>query len=138
MTKLPIYAGVIVSMLNCASLLAQTTSEIAPGSPGNDAHWPGAAKVGFGTSNTLRSKVWFTLADGVMTEVYYPRLDMPNTECLQLIVCNQDGCQTEADDTNHKVRILNSRSLSFQQINTARSGSFTITKSYVTDPERAC
>jgi len=44
----------------------------------SDAHWPTAAKNGFGTSTTLASKVWFTLADGVMTEVFYPTLDVPN------------------------------------------------------------
>src|SRR5882724_4436328 len=137
MTKLRIYAGLILSMLNCVALLGQSTGEVAPGAPGNDAHWPGAAKVGFGTSNTVRSKVWFTLTDGVMTEVYYPRLDVPNTQCLQLIVCTKTGCLTEADDTNHAVRVVNSRSLSFRQINTARTGAYTITKSYVTDPERA-
>jgi len=75
MTKLRIYAGLILSMLNCVALLGQSTGEVAPGAPGNDAHWPGAAKVGFGTSNHSRSKVWFTLTDGVMTEVYYPRLE---------------------------------------------------------------
>jgi len=72
-----------------------------------------------------------------MTGSLLPRLDVPNTQCLQLIVCTKTGCLTEADDTNHAVRVVNSRSLSFRQINTARTGAYTITKSYVTDPERA-
>ena len=48
--------------------------------PGADAHWLSAAKNGFGTSNTTRSKVWFTLTDGVLSEVYYPTLDVPNVQ----------------------------------------------------------
>jgi len=44
-------------------VVGSITGEVAPGAPGNDAHWPGAAKVGFGTSNTVRSKVWFTLTE---------------------------------------------------------------------------
>src|SRR5260370_1144149 len=77
--------------INFSTLLAQTTNMSAPGQPGNDAHWPTAAKQGFGAANTTRSKVWFTLADGVMTEVYYPTLDVPNVQTLQLIVVAAGG-----------------------------------------------
>ena len=70
----------------------QAANRHAPGAPGQDAHWASAAKNGFGTSHTIASKVWFTLNNGVMTEVFYPRLDMPNSQTLQLIVCHQRGC----------------------------------------------
>src|SRR5215813_11356406 len=125
----------IIALL-LSSILAFAQTNNAPGRPGNDSHWPTAAKVGFGTANTLRSKVWFTLADGVMTEAFYPRLDVPNTQCFQFIVCTQGRCETEADDMIHQVRILNSQSLSFQQVNKSKSGAYTITKSYTTDPAR--
>ena len=45
---------------------------LAPGGPGKDAYWSTAGKQAIGTSTSLNSKVWFTLAQGVMTEVYYP------------------------------------------------------------------
>ena len=125
-----------ISLLGCTALFGQTTNKVAPGAPGMDAHWPGAAKNGFGTSNTVASKVWFTLNNGVMTEVYYPRLDVPNTQSLQLIVCSALECQTEADDMGHEIRVLDSRALSFRQINSARNGAYTITKTYTTDPHR--
>src|SRR2546421_11519641 len=117
-------------------MLGQATANLAPGAPGIDAHWPSAAKNGFGTANTLASKVWFTLNNGVMTEVYYPRLDVPNTQTLQLIGGTAQECQTEADDMGHEIRILDSRALSFRQINPARNGAYTITKAYATDPRR--
>lgn len=126
-----------ISLLGCSALFGQTTNQLAPSGPGLDAHWPSAAKNGFGTSNTLASKVWFTLNNGVMTEVFYPRLDVPNSQSLQLIVCTSTRCQTEAEDTIHEIRILDSRALSFRQINTARDGAYTITKTYTTDPHRA-
>ena len=53
---------------------------------GEDAHWATAAKNGFGTSNTLASKVWFTLAEGVMTEVFYPTVDLPNVQTLHFLI----------------------------------------------------
>src|SRR6266436_6880927 len=124
--------------ISFSTLLAQTTNVTPPGQPGNDAHWPTAAKQGFGAANTTRSKVWFTLADGVMTEVYYPTLDVPNVQTLQLIIVAADGkVETESEDTNHSIQVLdNARSLSFRQENRAKSGAYVISKSYVTDPDR--
>ena len=129
----------IVSLASCTAVFGQTAYNLAPGAPGIDAHWSSAAKNGFGTSNTLASKVWFTLNNGVMTEVYYPRLDVPNVQVLQLILVSVDGkrVETEAEDMEHRVGILDPAALTFRQVNTARSGAYTITKTYVTDPERS-
>src|SRR5438128_907421 len=99
----------------CATLFAQPTNRLAPGAPGQDAHWPSAAKQGFGTANTLRSKVWFTVADGVMTEVYYPTIDLPNVQMLQLLIVGT-GVATEIDDTTHRVETPDTRALTFRQI----------------------
>src|SRR2546422_3220747 len=124
-----------VALLSCPALLGQATNAIAPGVPGLNAHWPSAAKNGFGTSNTVASKVWLTLNNGVMTEVYYPRLDVPNVQTLQLIIVGSK-VETESDDTIHRLEVLDPRSLTFRQINTAKSDYYTITKTYVTDPQR--
>jgi glucoamylase len=128
-----------ISLLSCTALFSQTTNDLAPGAPGLDAHWPSAAKNGFGTANTLASKVWFTLNNGVMTEVYYPRLDVPNVQTLQLLIVSSDGkrVETEAEDTAHRVEVLDPQALIFRQINTAKSGAYTITKTYVTDTQRS-
>lgn len=103
----------------------------------NDAHWATAAKNGFGTSASLTSKVWFTLANGVMTEVFYPSADLPNVETLQLYVDAGTGLENEVEDTLHRLEVPNPQALTFRQINTARSGEYTITKTYVTDPKRS-
>ena len=102
-----------------------------------DAHWVTAAKNGFGTSNTLASKVWFTLADGVMTEVFYPTVDMPNVQTLQFQVVNGTKIENEIDDTVHRLELPNPGALTFRQINRAKSGAYTITKTYITDPQRS-
>lgn len=100
-------------------------------------HWATAAKNGFGTSNTLASKVWFTLADGVMTEVFYPTVDMPNVQTLQFQVVTGAKTENEIDDTVHRLELPNPGSLTFRQINRAKSGAYTIAKTYVTDPQRS-
>ncbi len=127
----------LVIGLTYPALFEETTNLVAPGGPGGDAHWPSAAKNGFGTSNTLQSKLWFTLNSGVLTEVFYPTLDIPNTQNLEFVVCRGDKCWIESQDMKHRIHVTDSRSLSFQQVNTARSDAFTITKNYTSDPERA-
>jgi glucoamylase len=114
----------------CHTLLAKPTKDL-PAGPGIDAHWPTAAKNGFGTSTSLRSKVWFTLANGTLTEVFYPTVDTPNTQTLQFVVCRDGTCHFE-EEMSHSLRVLDDRSLSFQQINTTPAA--TITKTYTTDP----
>jgi len=126
---------ILLLCFNCSTLLAQTTNRLAPGAPGHDAHWLSAAKNGFGTANTVASKVWFTLNDGVMTEVYYPTLDVPNVQMLQLIIVD-GSVRTEFEDTTHRIATIDEKALTFRQTNTSKDGYYTITKTYVTDPQR--
>lgn len=127
----------------CAALLcvnsssAQTANNLAPGAPGQDAVWPSAGKDGVGTSNTVESKVWFTLRKGVLTEVYYPTVDVANVQDLEFIVVTPSGrVETETDDTTHRIEVIDPQALSFRQVNAAKSGDYTITKTYTVDPER--
>ena len=117
---------VLLILLGCRGVMAQDT----------DAHWATAAKNGFGTSASLSSKVWFTLANGVMTEVFYPTVDLPNVQTLQLYVDTGDRIEGEIDNTHHRLEVPNPAALTFRQINTAKSGAYTITKTYITDPHR--
>src|SRR5204863_4586743 len=61
-----------------------------------------------------------------------------NVQLLQFIVVDsvKKTFETERDDATHAIKLQRLDSLSFQQINTAKSGVWTITKSYTTDPER--
>src|SRR5215213_9021260 len=118
---------VFLILIGCKLVMAQ----------GSYAPWPTAAKNGFGTSNTLTSKVWFTLADGVMTEVFYPTVDMPNVRSLQCLIITGKTTENEVEDTVHLLELPSPASLTFRQINRAKSGAYTITKTYITDPRRS-
>lgn len=109
---------------------------LPPGAPGKDAHWESAGKEGVGTSDTLESKIWFTLGNGVMTEVYYPTVDAAQVQLLQFVVVNPNTrrVETERDDALHQVEVTRPDSLTFRQTNTAKSGAWKIVKTYTTDP----
>ena len=54
--------------------------------PGALSHFDLARKDCLGTSRTTTSKVWFTVAGGALSDVYYPTIDNTNVETLQYIV----------------------------------------------------
>ncbi len=111
---------------------------LAPGAPGKDAQWSTAGKQAIGTSFNTESKVWFTLAEGALTEVYYPNVTVANVHKLEFVVVNPKTkkVETETEDAIHEIKATRPDSLTFQQINTAKSGEWKITKTYTTDVER--
>jgi len=66
----------------------------APGGPGMEPSWCTGAKQLVGT--TLGpSRVWFTVGDGIVNEVYYPRVDIPQVRDLGFIVADGNGFWVE-------------------------------------------
>src|SRR5260370_1227748 len=47
------------------------------GHPGIPPTWTASSKDGIGTAYATASRVWFTLAQGILTEIYYPTIDRP-------------------------------------------------------------
>lgn len=110
----------------------------APGAPGGVSTWTTGAKNGVGTSATLESLVWHTLTGGIMTEVYYPTVDVANVQDLQLVV--SDGAtfsELERDATEHEITLLDDESLAYRQVNTDADGRYRVTKTTITDPRRS-
>ncbi len=135
---LKIFASLRLCAFALIFFVVSNAQTLAPNAPGKDAQWATAGKQGVGTSATLESKVWFTLAQGVMTEVYYPDVTVANVHLLQFVVVNPKTkkVETEQDDAIHQIKVLRPDSLTFQQINTAKSGEWKITKTYTTDVKR--
>jgi glucoamylase len=117
---------------------ARAADGTAPGAPGASANWTTGNKQGLGTAVGRDSKVWYTLAGGALSEVYYPSGDTANVRSLEFAVT--DGStfvDRESEDTTQTVRLDDRRSLTYSQVDTAKSGRYRITKTYITDPDRA-
>ena len=121
MPRVPLSLAVLLS-----ALLATTTAAAAAET------WEPADKQAFGTAHDLRSKVWFTLGSTGMDEAYWPRIDRPAVRSLDLKV----GGKPESAMATGQVTPSDPRSLTPQQVVTARDGAWRITKTYVTDPAR--
>jgi glucoamylase len=134
---LAVVAASVLALL-ATGLAGAAPTPGAPGAPGDRAIWTQADKDGFGTSTTTASKVWYTLNNGALTEVYYPDLGTPSVRDLQFVV--SDGktfAERETEATNQQVQLVDGRALEYRQVNTDKSGAYRITKTYVTDPDRS-
>src|ERR1700757_2883199 len=75
---------------------------------GANADWLPANKTGFGTSYTVASNVWFTLQNGRLSEVYYPRIDTPSVRNLDFIVTDGKPFAARAQDAStSRTRLVN-------------------------------
>src|SRR5215831_2193914 len=58
----------------------------APGAPGTPSYFDLARKDCVGTATGTRSKVWYTVAGGALSDVYEPTIDNTNVSTLQYLV----------------------------------------------------
>src|SRR2546426_2247167 len=119
------------------SPLGGWASRAASDGPGNLSHFDLARKDCLGTARNTSSKVWFTVANGVLSDVYYPTADNTNVETLQLLVT--DGhtfTDLQTRDMTYTVQAPDARSLDCRVVTTAKSARYRITTDYLTDPAR--
>src|SRR3954449_1142629 len=124
-----------VALGSCATEARAATP--APGAPGTMSHFDLARKDCVGTARNTKSKVWFTVADGVLSDVYYPTNDTTNNETLQYVVT--DGStftDLQTRDMTYTVSRIDDRALTCRVTATAKSGRYRIVTDYLTDPDR--
>ena len=68
-------------------------------------NWTEADKDGYGTSTTTASKVWHTLDDGRLTEVFYPDLGTPSVRSLEFVVSDGSFSQRDSQAQNRSVQL---------------------------------
>lgn len=112
----------------------------APGWPGDKPHWYFAAKDGVGTAlgspGPARSRVWFTLQQGILSEVFYPRVDQPAIRQLGLIVTDGRGFFSEEPrGIQRQVETLAEGSPAYRLTNTCRQGRYRVEKTTLIHPD---
>src|SRR5262245_24054943 len=113
------------------------SAQTAPGAPGALSHFDLARKDCVGTAQNTRSKVWFTVADGVLSDVYYPTNDTTNNETLQYVVT--DGStftDLQTRDMTYTVSQTDDRALTCRVTANDKDGRYRIVTDYLTDPDR--
>jgi glucoamylase len=98
--------------------------------------WSPGAKDGVGTAIGARSRVWFTLSHGVVTEVFYPSVDRANTRALYLVVVC-DGRVFVDGAAAAVVRAVAPWAPAYRVRTTLGEGQVVIHKTIITDTERS-
>ena len=133
----------VVALLAAALAATAAPAQAAPPTgtaadgPGDVSHFDLARKDCVGTARNRRSKVWYTIADGVLSDVYFPTNDNTNVETLQYVVTDGKTTDLQTRDMTYTVKPLDDRALGCRVTATAKSGRYRITTDYVTDPDRA-
>lgn len=128
---------------------------IAPGAPGKAPTWAFSGKTGIGTSyesytqgqyqdsaqNPI-SRVWFSIAQGILTETMYGLIHNAQLKELQFVITGNGFVDTEKDNTISSIEYLDTdangrpQSLAYKIINRDVEGKYQIEKHIFTDPDR--
>lgn len=109
------------------------------GRPGIEPRWTHGSKDGAGTAYAASSRIWFTIWNGVLTEVYYPTVDRPQIRDLQYLIT--DGERFFHEEKRHllsRVERLSPHALGYRITNTDPEGRYAIIKEVITDPHLPC
>jgi glucoamylase len=147
----------------CASLSAapvavapQIAEGVAPGAPGAVPTWSSAVKQGVGAAYEAYvdgqyrdggrtgtvSRVWFSIADGILTETMYGLIHEAQIKQMRFAVMTGTGLSVEGTDTTSRIEYLHTdaegRPLSpaYRVITRDRQDRFEIEKRVYTDPDR--
>ena len=119
----------------------------APGAPGAPGTWAYAGKTGIGTSYApygaghARSKVWFSVAQGRLTEVMFGLIHQAQLRELQVAVAGDGFTAREDGDTAWRTAYLATDAkgrpcaLDYKLTTTDKGGRFEIEKHVFTDPD---
>ena len=107
------------------------------GSPGIPHRWAPALKDAIGTSyeeTTAQSPVWFTVAEGILSEVFYPTVDQAQIGDFQFLVTDgKNYFSGQQRDTIYKVDYLD-EGMAVRITGQERGGRYSYEQTLITDP----
>jgi glucoamylase len=101
--------------------------------------WTQGCKEGVGTAYSADSRVWFTIWNGCITEIYYPTIDRPQVRDLQLLVT--DGSALFHDEKRHlhsRAERSSPHALCYRLTNADPEGRYQIVKDVLAAPHLPC
>ena len=137
------------------ALAGAAHAQIAPGAPGEAPTWVNAAKQGVGASYEAYvdgryrdggatgnvSRVWFSIADGILTETLYGLIHEAQIKQMRFAVMTETGLSVEGTDTTSEIGYSHvdeaGRPLapSYRIVTRDKQDRYEITKTIYTDPD---
>ena len=128
------YASTAPATGSSASGIA--ASGTAAGAPGAPSYFDLARKDCLGTARNTTSKVWYTVAGGVLSDVYEPTIDNTNISTLQYVVTDGSSfTDLQTRDMTYTVQSDATGMVCTVTSTDAKHG-YQLTTTYLTDPQR--
>lgn len=145
---------VIILFVSCVGI-TKKNEIVAPGAPGIPSVWAYAGKTGIGTSyetytnNSYSddgqsgkiSKVWFSVAQGILTETMFGLIHESQIKEMQFVVVGPDFVDIEKNDTESTIDYLDKDesgrplSLAYKITTNDKDGRYEIEKHIFTNPD---
>ena len=114
------------------------TGESAFGAPGVEPRWTRGDKDGIGTAYSGASRLWFTLWNGIVTELYHPTVDRPQIRDLQFLITDGETfLHQEPKDLHSQIKRVD-RVLAYNVQGQDPEGRYSIEKIILSDPHQSC
>lgn len=109
----------------------------AKGAPGDRPRWASGAKTIVGTALSARSRIWYTVSNGTLAEIYFPDVDQANTRLIRFIVTGEGGFfSDEIWDAKHHAQWMGPGAPACRIESECNRGRYHLTKEIVSDPNR--
>src|ERR1700733_12393662 len=124
------------SIIGLAGASASASATVAPGAPGAMSYFDLARKDCVGTARNTNSKVWFTVADGVLSDTYWPTIDATNVHTLQYLVTDGSSfTDLQTRDMTYRVS-PDATGMSCTVVASSAAHHYRIVTTYIADPAR--
>ncbi|WP_202800520.1 glycoside hydrolase family 15 protein [Novosphingobium sp. Rr 2-17] len=115
------------------------TDNPAPNGPGVAAMWARADKDAVGTAWSAASQIWFTMAGGVVTEVYFPDVDTPQIRDLQMMFTDGETFFHDAQrDFTHACAQIDPNAPGFRVTSTAIGQDYQVIQDVIASSDSSC
>jgi glucoamylase len=111
----------------------------AYGAPGIEPRWTRSAKDIVGTAYSTSSRIWYTASAGVINEIYFPTIDLPQVRDLQFLVTDGESFfHDERRDMISATEYLDDRGLGIRITSRDRGGRYRMVKDIIAEPHQPC
>jgi glucoamylase len=126
--------GEDVPAMHIFSLTVGSPGQEATGAPGAASYYDEARKDCVGTSANRSSKVWYTVADGELSDVYAPTIDNTDVKTLDPIVAGPGFTALQPRDMTYTVSSLDGTGMACEVTAHDAAHDFNVITDFITDP----
>jgi glucoamylase len=123
-----------VPSMHVFSLTVGTPGAQAAGAPGAPSYYDLARKDCAGTAAGGSSRVWYTVADGTLSDVYAPTIDNTDVKSLDPVVTGPGFTALQPRDMSYTVAALDSTGMACQVTAHDAAHHFDLVTDFITDP----